>query len=459
MRRNKCADISDQPLLRILVLLMVLAPTSMVWAPALEVQRMKSSMLSFRNLYTSKRRSRKSLLLRIGCPAWIHVSRKHLEILRLDLQRWNRISAPSLHVCANLRHMHPQHEMYPLRHDPGLQLNKLTAPKPQGPMAQDHLMTTETQDAGLILTLVPKMNRHEVPSYYGSHANKTTKGLRSGSIIFVKNPTCQPTTNLSEFIAKQVLCRPDSYLKHEPNVRTLWPNIKTMVSHTKLTAPSAAPQQLSRCVNPNQLKTGRSESNLRLCGGCWPNSSKFSSLMEMTKVHLSSQRSTPAHKSSASKIEESGSENLCSNLPPLEVDSCLPLLHLTCVFLVFPVRCCNGSSLKPARPMCDGRPFASPLFRRLASRGALFRGFPFRWVLHFVLSLTRSVIVHDATLSSREVLFVNVRAHAMHCRASSLLPCGFSGANPYWCRRFSQRRISPLLVSRRSRSRPPHAYK
>ena len=36
--------------------------------------------------------------------------------------------------------------------------------------------------------------------------------------------------------------------------------------------------------------------------------------------------------------------------------------------------------------MCDGRPFASALFRRLAGRGALFRGFPFRWVLHFVLS-------------------------------------------------------------------------
>ena len=47
--------------------------------------------------------------------------------------------------------------------------------------------------------------------------------------------------------------------------------------------------------------------------------------------------------------------------------------------------------------MCDGRPFASPLVHRLAGRGALFHGLPFRWVLHFVLSLTRSVIVHDAT--------------------------------------------------------------
>ena len=36
----------------------------------------------------------------------------------------------------------------------------------------------------MILSLVPKINRHEVPSYYDSHANNTTKGLRFGSIIF-----------------------------------------------------------------------------------------------------------------------------------------------------------------------------------------------------------------------------------------------------------------------------------
>ena len=46
--------------------------------------------------------------------------------------------------------------------------------------------------------------------------------------------------------------------------------------------------------------------------------------------------------------------------------------------------------------MCDGRPFA-PLFRRLAGRGALFRGFPFRWVPHVVISLTHCLTVHVAT--------------------------------------------------------------
>ena len=66
------------------------------------------------------------------------------------------------------------------------------------------------------------------------------------------------------------------------------------------------------------------------------------------------------------------------------------------------MKCCNGFSLKPTRPLCDGRLFASSPFCRLASRGAPFCGFPFRWVPHLVLSLTRSVIVNDAVSCSRE---------------------------------------------------------
>ena len=136
--------------------------------------------------------------------------------------------------------------------------------------------------------------------------------------------------------------------------------MKTMVSHTKLTVPSAAPKQLSQCVNPNQLKTGRLESNLRLCGENWQISSKFSSLMEMTKVHLSSQHSTPAHKSSALQIEETELENHCSNLPLFEVNSCLLLLHLICLFLVFLLKCCNGFSLKPTQQVCVMAAFSPP---------------------------------------------------------------------------------------------------
>ena len=66
------------------------------------------------------------------------------------------------------------------------------------------------------------------------------------------------------------------------------------------------------------------------------------------------------------------------------------------------MKCCSRSSLKPARPMCDGRPFASPLFRRLAGRGLFFRGFPFRWALHFVFYLTRGVALHESPSCSWE---------------------------------------------------------
>ena len=45
------------------------------------------------------------------------------------------------------------------------------------------------------------------------------KGITKWINIFGKNPICQHTTNLSDFIAKQVLCRSGLHLKHEPNVK------------------------------------------------------------------------------------------------------------------------------------------------------------------------------------------------------------------------------------------------
>ena len=169
----------------------------------------------------------------------------------------------------------------------------------------------------------------------------------------------------------------------------------------KLIVHSATPKQLSRSANPNHSKTGKLVHNLRPCGRFWPKSSKFSSLKEMTQVFL---RLTPVHKFLASRIEETALENQCSNLPLLKADSCLHLLHLICVFVMFLMKCCSRSSLKPARPMCDGRPFASPLLCRLAGRGSFFCGFPFQWVLHFALFLTRCLTVQDVIPCSGEVL-------------------------------------------------------
>ena len=176
-------------------------------------------------------------------------------------------------------------------------------------------MTVEIQDEGLVRSQALKMNMREVPYYFGSLANNTTKELRNGSMIFGENPICPHTTNLAEFIAKQVLCRPDLYLKHEPNVKILLLDIKMMVSPIQLTVPAAAPIPLLLSANPNHLKTDRLGNMLLHCGENWLTNLKFSCLKEMTKVHSSSQRLTLVHKSSALKIEETGLENLSSNLP------------------------------------------------------------------------------------------------------------------------------------------------
>ena len=185
-------------------------------------------------------------------------------------------------------------------------------------MARGHLMTIEIRDEDLIRSQAPKMNMHGVPFYYDSCENNTTKGIRSGSIIFGKNPTCQHSTNLSEFIAKQVLCWSGLFLKHEANVKTLLLDIRMMVSPTQVTVLSAAPVRISLSAIPNQSRTERLENNLRLCGENWLTNSNFSSLIEMMKEHSSSLRSILAHMSSASKIEEMELENRCLKLAPLE---------------------------------------------------------------------------------------------------------------------------------------------
>ena len=88
-------------------------------------------------------------------------------------------------------------------------------------------------------------------------------------------------------------------------------------------------------ANPNQLKTERLENNL---------APLWRELADQLKVLFPDgddegafiiQRSMLAHMSSASKIEETELENRCSNLLLLEVDKHLPLLHLSCLFLVF----------------------------------------------------------------------------------------------------------------------------
>ena len=98
----------------------------------------------------------------------------------------------------------------------------------------------------------------------------------------------------------------------------------------------------------------------------------------------------------SNKDRRNGIGKLVFKRSSLEADKLLLWSHLICPFLVFLLMCCNGFSLKPTRPKCDGRLFASsPFCRRVEAPFSC--GFPLRWVLYIVLSLTRRVNVHDAT--------------------------------------------------------------
>ena len=114
------------------------------------------------------------------------------------------------------------------------------------------------------------------------------------------------------------------------------------------------------------------------------------------------QRWMLAHKSSASKSAETESKNRFSNIDPLGSGQTFTLVHLICLFLVFRLRCYNGFSLKPTGLMCDGRPLASPLLRRLAGRGAFFGSFLFRWVLRLAALLIRGFTLFESSTYSRE---------------------------------------------------------
>ena len=113
-----------------------------------------------------------------------------------DSQRWNSISAPSLHACARSKHMQPQPQMYPAWQDPGPHSNKLMALQPQGPMAQGQLTTTGTQDVDLIPSPAQRMNMHEVLFCFDFHVNNITQECPLGSKSSGQRPKHQLSTSL-----------------------------------------------------------------------------------------------------------------------------------------------------------------------------------------------------------------------------------------------------------------------
>ena len=167
----------------------------------------------------------------------------------------------------------------------------------------------------------------------------------------------------------------------------------------KLIVHSATPKHLSRSANSRHLKTGKSENNLCLCGKLWPNSSKFSSLKVMAQVPSLSLRSTPVHKFSASRIEETALENQCSNLP----SGSGQLFALVAPDLCVSGVPCEVLQLSSQHGQCV---MAAPSPPRFLAAWQVEAPFPAVFVSDgfyvFAISLTRCLTVQDVVPCSRE---------------------------------------------------------
>ena len=192
--RPMCLSLLCLVPLRIMALLMVLAPISTEWVIARSMPSSKSSetfcyhsRVDSQILTTTSRPSVKPfvwspselpVLNRPSTPSlprWRHLQHRNHSYRKCQLAHCTHF--------AKLKRMRRPSPAVPTRQDPGTYLHIVTAPQPLGPlgpMAHGHQMTVEIRVVGMIRSQAPKMNKHEVPFYYGSLANNTTKGLRSG---------------------------------------------------------------------------------------------------------------------------------------------------------------------------------------------------------------------------------------------------------------------------------------
>ena len=256
------------------------------------------------------------------------------------------------------------------------------------------------------------------------------QGLRSGSIIFGKNPTCQPTVNLSQFISRQVPCRPDSYSKQEPSVKTLLPEIKMMGSPVRLTVFFCS---VKSTITVRQSKSLEDQEIGKQFSHLWR------VLAEQLKILFLDGDDEGAFTVLAldalSQILSIKDRRNGIGKPVfklfLEVVSCLLLLHLTCVFLEFLMKCCKGSSLNQhghcvMAALPPHRFSAAWWSRRLFLRFPLPMGFTIFALFGSLLDLT------GCSTLLQEKFSVRLRSPARPpCRAFSSLPLCFGKVNQY----------------------------
>ena len=212
---DPCQHHPFSSLLRILVLLtaLVLTLTVLVTRPGTTSDEKFDTILSKTSVCSSLR----FLVFRVGCLEWNHTSQLHLEDLRLDSQRWNRISALSAHACARSKQVQFPPQVSPARQDLGPHLDRLTGSTAAGSHEiQGHLKKTGTQDADSIPSQVQMIKMLDVPFYCGLLANNAMLACPLGSKKTLV--ALAPADMQSGFIAKQVPHLLDSYPRRKQHV-------------------------------------------------------------------------------------------------------------------------------------------------------------------------------------------------------------------------------------------------
>ena len=162
------------------------------------------------------------------------------------------------------------------------------------------------------------MKTHEAPYCYGFLADNATQACPHG----LKRHSLQPIRQ-KESTAKQELHQLDSYSKPEPDVKSLWHDIKMMASYIRSTVLFAKPRAQFLLVNPGHQNTERSDDGLHRCGRSWLRSYKEFSLERTPIPHTLFRPLISVPEYSTYLIACMELQCQFSSLPQLDTHSCI----------------------------------------------------------------------------------------------------------------------------------------
>ena len=211
-----CRSLQRLPPLLILVLLRFWVRSL---APAMVLQRMRSSTRSPFTVCTIQRADCANPTL----TNWMSRMDSHIT-KTLGLQRSNRTSAPSLHVCAKSRHMLHQHQIYQVRQDPGLHSNKVdgsTAAGPHGPGSSSDNRNTRRR-----LDISPNNDDEDARSavLLRFQCEQYHTGITKWINILYEESNMPASGRPVTIHCKAGSCRSGLYVQHEANIKSLFLN-------------------------------------------------------------------------------------------------------------------------------------------------------------------------------------------------------------------------------------------